>query len=128
VPYTPLVQRPKGGDSIALYFEYDLATLHPRAQRQLDIIASLLKASPNKKLTIGGFTDAKGTDQYNISLSEHRAEAVRDYLLSRGVPATQVATTAFGKSLPLSPNINPDGTDNPEGRSHNRRAEILLDF
>jgi outer membrane protein OmpA-like peptidoglycan-associated protein len=128
VPYTPLVQSPKGGDSIALYFEYDQATLHPRAQRQLDIIASLLKASPNKKLTIGGFTDAKGSDQYNISLSEHRADAVRDYLLSRGVPVSQLATTGFGKSLPLSPNVNPDGTDNPEGRSHNRRAEILLDF
>jgi len=128
VPYTPLVQSPKGGDSIALYFEYDQATLHPRAQKQLDIIASMLKASPNKKLTIGGFTDAKGSDQYNISLSEHRADAVKDYLLSRGVPPSQVATTGFGKSLPLSPNVNPDGTDNPEGRSHNRRAEILLDF
>ncbi len=128
VPYTPLVQSPKGGDSIALYFEYDQAMLHPRAEKQLDIVVGLLKASPNKKLTIGGFTDAKGTDQNNINLAEHRADAVRDYLLSRGVPATQVATTGFGKSLPLSPNVNPDGTDNPEGRSHNRRAEILLDF
>jgi outer membrane protein OmpA-like peptidoglycan-associated protein len=128
VPYTPLVQSPKGGDSIALYFEYDQANLHPRAQKQLDIVVGLLKASPQKKLTIGGFTDAHGTDEYNIALSQRRAAAVKEYLLTHGVPETQVATSAFGKSLPLSPNVNPDGTDNPEGRSHNRRAEILLDF
>lgn len=128
VPYTPLVQRPKGGDSIALYFEFDQAALHPRAQKQLDIVVNLLKASPTKKLTIGGFTDAHGSDEYNISLSQRRAAAVKEYIISHGVPQTQVETSAFGKSSPLSPNANPDGSDNPEGRSHNRRAEILLDF
>jgi outer membrane protein OmpA-like peptidoglycan-associated protein len=128
VPYTPLVQSPKGGDSIALFFEYDQAELHPRAQKQLDIIVGLLKASPTKKLTISGFTDARGSDQYNVGLSGRRAVAVKEYLLGHGVPVSQVETSAFGKSLPLSPNVNPDGTDNPEGRSRNRRAEILLDF
>lgn len=128
VSYTPLVQSPKGGDSIALFFEYDQAALHPRAEKQLDIIVGLLKASPNKKLSISGYTDALGSDQYNIALSQRRAQAVKEYLLSHGVPPSQVLTTALGKSLPLSPNVNPDGTDNPEGRSRNRRAEILLDF
>jgi outer membrane protein OmpA-like peptidoglycan-associated protein len=128
VPYTPLVQSPKGGDSIALFFEFDQAELHPRAQKQLDIIVGLLKASPTKKLTISGFTDARGSDQYNVGLSARRAVAVKEYLLGHGVPVSQVETSAFGKSLPLSPNVNPDGTDNPEGRSRNRRAEILLDF
>ena len=128
VPYTPLVQSPKGGDSIALFFEYDQAVLHPRAQKQLDIIVGLLKASPTKKLTISGFTDARGSDQYNVGLSQRRAVAVKEYLLAHEVPASQVETTGFGKNLPLSPNVKPDGTDNPEGRSRNRRAEILLDF
>jgi len=128
VPYTPLVQSPKGGDSIALFFEYDQAALHPRAQKQLDIIAGLLKASPSKKLTISGFADARGSDQYNVGLSQRRAVAVKEYFLTHGVPPTQVETSAFGSSLPLSPNVKPDGSDNPEGRSRNRRAEILLDF
>ncbi|WP_009959918.1 OmpA family protein [Verrucomicrobium spinosum] len=128
IPYTPLVQNPKGGESIALYFEYDQAVLHPRAQAQLNIVASILKASPSKNLKIGGHTDAKGSDQYNVALSQRRAAAVKQYFLDQGVPPLQVETVGFGKALPLSPNANPDGSDNPEGRSRNRRAEILLDF
>jgi OmpA-OmpF porin, OOP family len=128
LPYTPLVKNPKGGESIALYYEYDQATLHPRAQKQLAIVASILKSSPGKKLKIGGYTDAKGTDDYNLTLSKNRAEAVKQFFLDAGVPLGQVETLGFGKADPLSPNANPDGTDNPEGRSLNRRAEILLDF
>ncbi len=102
--------------------------LHPRAQAQLNIVASILKASPSKNLKIGGHTDAKGSDQYNVALSQRRAAAVKQYFLDQGVPPLQVETVGFGKALPLSPNANPDGSDNPEGRSRNRRAEILLDF
>ncbi|MCE9519401.1 MAG: OmpA family protein [Verrucomicrobia bacterium] len=128
LPYTPLVVNPKGGESIALFFELNQAVLHPRAQKQLDIVASILKSSPQKKLKIGGYTDALGSDDYNLNLSKNRAEAVKQYFINHGVPVTQVETTGFGKQLPLSPNLKPDGTDNPEGRSRNRRAEILLDF
>ncbi|HEY2573544.1 MAG TPA: OmpA family protein [Verrucomicrobiaceae bacterium] len=128
VPYSPLVMNPKGGESIALFFELNQAELHPRAKKQLDVVVSILKASPQKKLRIGGYTDALGSDAYNLNLSQRRAEAVKQYFLASGVPPAQVETTGFGKSLPLSPNVHPDGTDNPEGRSRNRRAEILLDF
>lgn len=128
IPYSPLVMNPKGGESIALFFELNQAALHPRAQKQLDIVVSILKSSPRKKLKIGGYTDALGSDKYNLNLSRHRAEAVKQYFLAHGVPRSQVETTGFGKALPLSPNVNPDGSDNPEGRSRNRRAEILLDF
>lgn len=128
IPYIPLVQNPKGGESIALYYEYDSATLHPRAQAQLKIVASVLKGSPAKKLKITGHTDALGSDTYNIALSQKRAEAVKQFFVDEGVPVAQVETVGFGKTIPLSPNLNPDGTDNPEGRGHNRRAEILLDF
>ena len=128
VPYTPLVQNLKGGESIALYYEYDSAVLHPRAQAQLKIVASVLKSSPAKKLKITGHTDAMGSDTYNIALSQRRAIAVKQFFLDQGVPVAQVETVGFGKTIPLSPNLNPDGSDNPEGRSRNRRAEILLDF
>jgi outer membrane protein OmpA-like peptidoglycan-associated protein len=128
VPYTPLVQNPKGGESIALYYEYDSDILHPRAQTQLKIIASILKSSPTRKIKIGGHTDALGADTYNLALSKKRAEAVKQFFLDEGVPVAQVETIGFGKANPLSPNVKADGTDNPEGRSRNRRAEILLDF
>lgn len=128
VPYTPIVQNPKGGESLALYFEYDRAELHPRALKQLEIVAGLLKADPAKHLNIAGHTDAMGADDYNIRLSKSRAEAVKEQLVALGVPAAQVETEALGKAQPLSPNQKPDGSDDPEGRSKNRRAEIYLDF
>ncbi len=128
VPYTPIVKNPKGGESLALYFEYDRAELHPRALKQLEVIAALMKADPSKKLRIAGHTDEKGEDDYNIRLSRGRADAVKHQLAALGVPAAQVETTGLGKAQPLSPNKKSDGTDDPEGRSHNRRAEIYLDF
>ncbi len=128
VPYTPIVKNPKGGESLALYFEYDRAELHPRALKQLEVISALMKADPSKKLRIAGHTDEKGEDDYNIRLSRDRAEAVKRQLAALGVPADQVETTGLGKAQPLSPNKKSDGTDDPEGRSHNRRAEIYLDF
>ncbi len=128
VPYTPIVANPKGGESLALYFEYDQAALHPRAQKQLDIVAGILKSDPKRVLHIAGHTDAKGTDRYNLSLSQSRAETVKKQLVSLGVPDSQVVTSALGKAQPLGPNQKADGSDDPEGRSRNRRAEIFLDF
>lgn len=128
VPYTPIVTNPSGGESLALYFEYDQADLHPRAQKQLEIVASLLKANSTRKLRITGHTDAKGTDDYNHSLSEKRALAVKLKLGVLGVSPEQVVTEARGKDAPISPNQKADGSDDPEGRSRNRRAEIFLDF
>ncbi len=128
VPYTPIVKNPRGGESLALYFEYDRAELHPRALKQLEIVAGLLKSDTSRKLRIAGHTDAKGTENYNIQLSRARAEAVKHGLASLGVSAEQIVTTGLGTAQPLGPNQKADGSDNPEGRSRNRRAEIFLDF
>lgn len=128
IPYTPIVQNPKGGESLALYFEYDQAQLHPRAQKQLEVVAGMLKADPAKKLRITGHTDARGDDSYNVRLSQNRAESVKQQLVALGVPSEQVETTGLGKAQPLGPNQKADGSDDPAGRSRNRRAEIFLDF
>jgi outer membrane protein OmpA-like peptidoglycan-associated protein len=128
VPYTPIVKNPRGGESLALYFEYDRDDLHPRALKQLEIVAGLLKSDSSRKLRIAGHTDAKGTESYNIPLSRARAEAVKRGLASLGVSAEQILTTGLGTAQPLGPNLKADGTDDPEGRSRNRRAEIFLDF
>ena len=128
VPYTPIVTNPRGGESLALYFEYDKANLHPRAEKQLGIVASLLKANSARKLRITGHTDAKGADDYNVQLSRARAAEVKAKLGALGVSPDQVVTEGMGKAAPLSPNTKADGSDDPEGRSRNRRAEIFLDF
>ena len=128
VPYTPIVNNPRGGESLALYFEYDKANLHPRAEKQLNIVASLLKANSSRKLRITGHTDARGADDYNVQLSRARATEVKSKLGALGVSPDQVVTEGMGKAAPLSPNTKADGSDDPEGRSRNRRAEIFLDF
>jgi OOP family OmpA-OmpF porin len=126
--YSPIVKSAKGGESIVLYFEFDRAELHPRALNQLDIIAGLLKTDPARKISITGHTDAVGSDNYNVRLSAARAKNVSERLLALGVPAAQIETKAIGSAVPLDPDKRADGSDNPEGRSRNRRTEIFLDF
>jgi outer membrane protein OmpA-like peptidoglycan-associated protein len=128
VYYSPLVKNPAGGDTLALYFEFDQDAINPRTCRQLEIVSRILMADPGKKLTLSGHTDALGTDDYNHSLSSRRADVVRDFLIRAGVVASQIVTVAKGSSQPRRPNITPTGDDNPEGRRANRRTEIYLDF
>jgi outer membrane protein OmpA-like peptidoglycan-associated protein len=128
VPYTPIVKNPRGGESLALYFEYDESGLHPRALKQIQIVSDMLKSDAKRRLRIAGHTDALGEDSYNLRLSQQRAEAVKKQLVDLGVNAEQIDTTGMGKLQPLGPNQKSDGSDDPEGRSKNRRAEIYLDF
>ncbi|MDB2674251.1 OmpA family protein, partial [Akkermansiaceae bacterium] len=128
VHYTPLIKNPTGGDTLILYFGFDEDGLTPRTQRQLDIVAGLLKIDPDKKLTLSGHTDSLGTDQYNDELSGRRAGAVQKYLLGVGVPRQQIVAMAEGEAKPRRPNATADGEDNPSGRRANRRTEIYLDF
>lgn len=126
--YAPIVDDVKGGESIVLFFEYDNSRVTPRTLKQLDIIAGILKLDPAKKLRINGHADAKGSDDYNEALSDKRSLAVKEALQSLGVTPAQLVTESFGETKPVRPNFNPDGSDNPQGRSRNRRAEVRLDF
>ncbi|MDB4537095.1 OmpA family protein [Akkermansiaceae bacterium] len=128
VHYTPLIKNPTGGDTLILYFGFDENELTPRTQRQLDIVAGLLKLDESKKLTLSGHTDALGSDDYNNALSAKRAKAVETYLLSAGVPRSQITALAEGETKPRRPNATETGEDNPTGRRANRRTEIYLDF
>lgn len=128
VHFTPLVKNPAGGDTLILYFGFDEDGLTPRTERQLDIVAGLLKIDPSKKLTLSGHTDALGSDQYNDVLSGKRAGAVEKYLLQVGVPRAQIVALAEGEANPRRPNSTEEGEDNPTGRRANRRTEIYLDF
>jgi outer membrane protein OmpA-like peptidoglycan-associated protein len=77
-------------------------------------------AYPSLHVAIEGHTDSVGSDQYNQDLSEHRAEAVRDYFVQQGISASAVEARGFGKSEPIASN------DTAEGRQQNRRVELVL--
>ena len=128
VAYSPIVEDPEGGDSLVLYFEFDQAGLTQRAQKQLAIVADILSQGSERVIRINGHADALGTADYNVGLSDRRAEAIRQALVDMGVKPEQVVTEAFGAAKPRKPNFLPDGSDNPSGRSQNRRAEVLLVF
>lgn len=126
--YFPIVKNPQGGDSIVLYFGFNDASLSPRSLSQLKIVASLLR-STSGHLNISGHTDDVGTTAYNQNLSERRAVAVREALISYGVKPEQISTRGLGKSQPLRTYHAGDTIQTIKTiRSSNRRAEIYLDF
>jgi outer membrane protein OmpA-like peptidoglycan-associated protein len=96
------------------------ATLLPSAQERLDVVADALRASGNESFRVEGHTDSRGSDNYNIELSRRRAEAVRTFLMSRGVDPDQIRAYGYGEQRPVASNAS------PEGRANNRRVEIVL--
>jgi outer membrane protein OmpA-like peptidoglycan-associated protein len=106
-------------------FDFDRADVRPEAGPTLDEVATHLAAARHGVM-IEGHTDGKGTDSYNQTLSERRANSVRASLASRGLPVDQLVIRGFGKSHPVAQNERPDGSDDPEGRQKNRRVEVVL--
>jgi len=78
-----------------------------------------LQKNPDMHIRIEGHTDNIGSMEYNIDLSQKRAQAVKDYLVGKGIDESRVSTVGFGYERPIAPN------DTEEGRSLNRRAEIV---
>jgi outer membrane protein OmpA-like peptidoglycan-associated protein len=103
-----------------LLFATDQSVLLVSAQLKLNQLADALKQTP-ERLIIEGHTDSRGPESYNMDLSRRRAEAVRDYLVGRGIAFDRIQVTAFGKSRPIADNTS------AEGRANNRRVEIVLE-
>jgi len=95
-------------------------TLLPAARDALDNVAEALQSQPDRKITVEGYTDAQGTAASNLVLSQARAEAVRRYLIQRGVDEDRIRATGMGEENAIAPNST------AEGRANNRRVEIIL--
>ncbi|MGP8215221.1 MAG: OmpA family protein [Bacteroidia bacterium] len=109
-----------------IFFDFDKATLRPLSNVELKNLVMLLKSNPNMKVEISGYTDSKGSAEYNQKLSEARAQSVVNRLAESGINANRMKAKGYGKTLPAAPNKNSDGTDNPEGRQLNRRVEFKI--
>jgi outer membrane protein OmpA-like peptidoglycan-associated protein len=97
------------------------AELLPIARDRLNQVAQSLKELDDDKLvSIDGFTDSRGADDMNMKLSQDRANAVKDYLVSQGVKAEKIRATGRGEANPIASN------ETPEGRANNRRVEIVI--
>jgi outer membrane protein OmpA-like peptidoglycan-associated protein len=94
--------------------------LLPGARERLAKVSGIVLAYPTLHVTVEGHTDSVGTDDYNQQLSEHRAQAVRDYFVQQGINSASVEAHGYGKTEPIATN------DTPEGRQQNRRVELIL--
>ena len=139
VPATVTVDDGKGGtasDSVTIqvvraravvelnfedvYFDFDRSTLRPEALRLLDDAVARLQANPDKNIVIEGHTCNIGTAEYNLALGDRRANSVKEYLTSRGVPANRLETRSYGEERPKFDNAR------EETRRLNRRAALIV--
>lgn len=109
-----------------VHFEFNKSTLLLDSKAILDRVAVSLLSEPDVKVLLAGHTDSIGSDGYNLKLSQARAESVVDYLAEKGVPRERMSAKGFGESEPVVPNTKPDGSDDPDGREHNRRTELRI--
>lgn len=101
------------------HFAFDSATLSAAAKAELEPIIERLKANPNERVQVKGYTDSTGPADYNMALSERRAMAVKDYMVSEGISASRISTKGYGASNYIASNAT------AEGRAQNRRTEIV---
>lgn len=109
-----------------IYYDFNKATLRPQSLIVLDTVVAIMQDNPNIIIEMGSHTDSKGTDAYNIKLSQARAQSCVDYLASRGIPVSRMVAKGYGESRPIAPNTMPNGRDNPDGRQLNRRTEFKV--
>lgn len=110
-----------------IYYDFDRAGLREESKITIDTtIYKILSLNPEIIVEIGSHTDSKGTNAYNIHLSQQRAESVVNYLRKKGIDQTRIKAKGYGEEVPIAPNVHPDGSDNPEGRQKNRRTEFKV--
>jgi len=101
-------------------FDTGKSTLKPGAREKLAKISGIVMAHPGLSLIVEGHTDSVGTEEFNLTLSENRAAAVRDFLVQQGVKGSMIGVHGFGESQPVASN------DTPIGRQLNRRVEMVV--
>jgi peptidoglycan-associated lipoprotein len=117
--WKPSAEQPFKADTV--YFEFDKATIKSTEAHKLDSIASRMKQKyRNKALRVEGHCDERGTEEYNRSLGERRAGAIREYLVRAGVDYQMIDTISYGEDRPAVPGHN------EAAWSKNRRGEFVL--
>jgi OOP family OmpA-OmpF porin len=116
----PVVVKEPVRFDLTVEFAYDAAVINDLSFRELRRAMQFLREHPNTKAVIEGHTDSRGTDSYNMGLSQRRAAAVVDVLTRSGIEASRLTSVGYGESRPIASN------DTDEGRQRNRRVSIVV--
>ncbi len=103
-----------------IYFDFDKTTLKSESFTELNKVVAFLDENHTVEIEISGHTDSKGSDEYNLNLSQGRSQAVVDYLVSQGIDRGRLTAQGYGESKPIETN------DTEAGRSNNRRVEFTV--
>lgn len=121
----PLSFDPMGSDSgkidglVTVHFAYDKSSLDSAAKQDIATNVAWMKANPSAKVQIEGHCDSRGTIEYNVALGERRANAVKAYMVSLGIPNSRLSVISYGKEKPMDP------ADTEEAWAKNRRANFV---
>ncbi len=102
---------------LVIHFDFDKAVIKDEYKPKIDEIIEILKKEPTYKAVVAGHTDSIGTEEYNMKLSQRRADALKNYMVSKGISPDRIKTEAYGETRPIASNAT------PEGRAQNRRDE-----
>jgi len=102
-----------------VHFDFNKYNIRPGDAAVLDEAAATLQANPNVTINVNGYCDAIGSDEYNLKLSQKRADAVANYLSEKGIASSRLITHGYGKTDFVATN------DTAEGRAQNRRVELV---
>ncbi|MBF0335346.1 MAG: peptidoglycan-associated lipoprotein Pal [Alphaproteobacteria bacterium] len=106
------------GDRV--FFDYDSFALRPEARAQVEKQANWLKKYPNVAIAVEGHADERGTREYNLALGERRANSVKSFLVSQGIPAARLKTVSYGKERPVALGSNESAW------TQNRRGVLVV--
>jgi outer membrane protein OmpA-like peptidoglycan-associated protein/tetratricopeptide (TPR) repeat protein len=109
-----------------VYYDFNKSSLKTESYPALDEIVRMLNTYPAMVIELSAHTDNIGSTAYNQKLSEARAKSVVAYLVSKGIDESRLKAKGYGESMPIEPNKNPNGSDNPTGREKNRRTEFKV--
>lgn len=108
-----------------IYFDFDKATIKAESKPTLDKVVSIMNKYPELKIEIGSHADARGSDKYNMGLSERRAASTLEYLVENGIDRNRLTSKGYGESMPLNDCTEPTGCTN-EQYAKNRRSEFTI--
>ncbi len=111
----------------SILFGFDSEDLNKDAIEEANRVLEVMQNNPEVKLKLTGHADAVGDINYNLALSERRAQSVADFLIAKGIDASRIKVSAAGETNPIAINRYEDGTDSPEGRKLNRHVSIKLE-